>query len=64
MVLTGGGRPTDSLERGVAATTRLAVDPALEGVTGVFTTASTRLRRTAGLRTLRSKNDCGSSVNN
>jgi NAD(P)-dependent dehydrogenase (short-subunit alcohol dehydrogenase family) len=36
MVLTGGGRPLDSLERGVAATTRLAVDPELEGVTGVF----------------------------
>jgi NAD(P)-dependent dehydrogenase (short-subunit alcohol dehydrogenase family) len=36
MVLTGRGRPIDSLERGVAATTRLAVDPALEGVTGVF----------------------------
>jgi NAD(P)-dependent dehydrogenase (short-subunit alcohol dehydrogenase family) len=31
------GRPlVDSLERGVAATTRLAVDPELEGVTGVF----------------------------
>jgi NAD(P)-dependent dehydrogenase (short-subunit alcohol dehydrogenase family) len=36
MVLTGGGRPLDSLERGVAAATRLAVDPELEGVTGVF----------------------------
>ena len=36
MVLTGGGRPLDSLERGVAATTRLAVDPVLEGITGVF----------------------------
>jgi NAD(P)-dependent dehydrogenase (short-subunit alcohol dehydrogenase family) len=36
MVLTGRGSPIDSLERGVAATTRLAVDPALEGVTGVF----------------------------
>ena len=36
MVLTGGGRPLDSLERGVAVTTRLAVDPGLEGVTGVF----------------------------
>ena len=36
MVLTGGGHPLDSLERGVAATTRLAVDPGLEGVTGVF----------------------------
>ena len=36
MVLSGGGRPLDSLERGVAATTRLAVDPALEGITGVF----------------------------
>jgi NAD(P)-dependent dehydrogenase (short-subunit alcohol dehydrogenase family) len=31
------GRPlVDSLERGVAATTRLAVDPELEGVTGAF----------------------------
>jgi NAD(P)-dependent dehydrogenase (short-subunit alcohol dehydrogenase family) len=31
------GRPViDSLERGIAATTRLAVDPELEGVTGVF----------------------------
>jgi NAD(P)-dependent dehydrogenase (short-subunit alcohol dehydrogenase family) len=36
MVLSGGGRPLDSLQRGVAATTRLAVDPGLEGVTGVF----------------------------
>ena len=36
MVLTGGGHPLDSLERGIAATTRLAVDPELEGVTGVF----------------------------
>lgn len=36
MVLAGGGRPLDSLQRGVAATTRLAVDPELEGVTGVF----------------------------
>ncbi len=36
MVLTEGGRPLDSLERGVAATTRLAVDPELEGATGVF----------------------------
>jgi NAD(P)-dependent dehydrogenase (short-subunit alcohol dehydrogenase family) len=36
MVLAGGGRPFDSLERGVAATTRLAIDPGLEGVTGVF----------------------------
>lgn len=35
--------PLDSLERGIAATTRLAVDPELEGVTGVFSTASTRL---------------------
>ena len=36
MVLTAGGQAVDSLERGVAATTRLAVDPELEGVTGVF----------------------------
>ena len=36
MVITGGGRPVDSLQRGVAATTRLAVNPELEGVTGVF----------------------------
>jgi NAD(P)-dependent dehydrogenase (short-subunit alcohol dehydrogenase family) len=36
MVLSGGGHPIDSLERGVAATTRLAVDPELDGVTGVF----------------------------
>jgi NAD(P)-dependent dehydrogenase (short-subunit alcohol dehydrogenase family) len=36
MLLTGGGHPIDSLERGVAATVRLAVDPELEGVTGVF----------------------------
>ena len=36
MVLARGGHPVDSLERGVAATTRLAVDPELEGVTGVF----------------------------
>jgi NAD(P)-dependent dehydrogenase (short-subunit alcohol dehydrogenase family) len=58
------GRPlVDSLERGVAATTRLAVDPELEGVTGVYTTVRTRLRRTLGLRTPRSKSDCGSSAN-
>jgi len=31
-----GGHPIDSLERGVAATTRLAADPELEGITGVF----------------------------
>ena len=36
MVRTGGGGPVDSLQRGVAATTRLAVAPDLEGVTGVF----------------------------
>ena len=36
MVLTEGGRPVDSLRRGVAATARLAVDPDLEGVTGIF----------------------------
>ncbi len=36
MVLAGGGHPLDSLQRGIAATTRLAVDPELEGVTGVF----------------------------
>ena len=32
----GVGNPIDSLERGIAATTRLAIDPELEGVTGVF----------------------------
>lgn len=36
MVFTAGGRPLDSLQRGVAATTRLAVDPELDRVTGVF----------------------------
>jgi hypothetical protein len=36
MVLAGGGHPLDSLERGIAATTRLAVNPELEGVTGIF----------------------------
>jgi NAD(P)-dependent dehydrogenase (short-subunit alcohol dehydrogenase family) len=36
MVLAAGGRPLDSLERGVAATTRLAIGPELAGVTGVF----------------------------
>ncbi|MFD4878935.1 SDR family NAD(P)-dependent oxidoreductase [Streptomyces sp. NPDC058420] len=36
MVVEGGAMPLDSLERGVAATTRLAADPELEGVTGVF----------------------------
>lgn len=36
MVLAAGTRPVDSLQRGVAATTRLAVDPELDGVTGVF----------------------------
>ena len=36
MVRMGGGRPVDSLDRGVAATTRLAVDPDLDGVTNVF----------------------------
>jgi NAD(P)-dependent dehydrogenase (short-subunit alcohol dehydrogenase family) len=36
LVRAGGWPTVDSLERGVTATTRLAVDPALEGVTGVF----------------------------
>jgi hypothetical protein len=36
MVLAGGGRPLDSFQRGVVATTRLAVDPEIEGATGVF----------------------------
>lgn len=36
MVTQAGGHPVDSLQRGVAATTRLALDPALAGVTGVF----------------------------
>src|SRR3954467_15998678 len=36
MVLEEVGTPVDSLEDGVAATVRLAVDPALEGVTGRF----------------------------
>ena len=36
MVLEEIGRTVDSLEAGVAATTRLAVDPELEGVTGRF----------------------------
>ena len=36
MVTRAGGHAVDSLERGVAATTRLSIDPALDGVTGVF----------------------------
>ena len=36
MVLEEVGRSVDTLEAGVAATTRLAVDPELEGVTGRF----------------------------
>jgi len=36
IVYTAGRPLVDSLERGVAATTRLAVDPELEGVTGAF----------------------------
>ncbi len=36
MVRTGGGHPVDSLQRGVAATTRLAVDPDVQGVTRAF----------------------------
>jgi NAD(P)-dependent dehydrogenase (short-subunit alcohol dehydrogenase family) len=36
MVVAGGIAPVDSLERGVDATTRLAVAPELEGVTGTF----------------------------
>jgi NAD(P)-dependent dehydrogenase (short-subunit alcohol dehydrogenase family) len=36
MVLQERGRSLDSLERGVEATTRLAIDPELEGVSGAF----------------------------
>ena len=36
MVLEERGQSVDSLEDGVAATVRLAVDPELEGVTGRF----------------------------
>jgi NAD(P)-dependent dehydrogenase (short-subunit alcohol dehydrogenase family) len=36
MVRAGGWETVDSLERGVAATTNLAVNPELAGVTGVF----------------------------
>ena len=36
MVLAAGGHPLDSLQRGVAATMRLALDPELEAVTGVL----------------------------
>jgi NAD(P)-dependent dehydrogenase (short-subunit alcohol dehydrogenase family) len=36
MVLEAGVRPVDSLESGVDATLRLAVDPELEGVTGRY----------------------------
>ena len=36
MVLEERGSAVDTLEAGVAATSRLAVDPALDGVTGTF----------------------------
>jgi NAD(P)-dependent dehydrogenase (short-subunit alcohol dehydrogenase family) len=36
MVLAAGVRPATALEDGVAATTRLVVDPELDGVTGRF----------------------------
>ena len=36
MVLEERGQSVDSLEDGVAATVRLAIDPELEGVTGRF----------------------------
>jgi len=36
MVLAAGSRPVSSLEDGVAATLRLAADPALDGVTGRY----------------------------
>jgi hypothetical protein len=36
MVLEEIGSPVDTLEDGVAATVRLAVDPHLDGVTGRF----------------------------
>jgi NAD(P)-dependent dehydrogenase (short-subunit alcohol dehydrogenase family) len=36
LVRAGGWETVDTLERGVAATTRLATGPELEGVTGVF----------------------------
>jgi NAD(P)-dependent dehydrogenase (short-subunit alcohol dehydrogenase family) len=36
MVLAAGTTPVDSLESGVRATTRLVVDPKLDGVTGRY----------------------------
>ena len=62
MVLEERGSAVDTLEAGVEATVRLAVDPALEGVTGRFYDRQRRRPPTRRRATPRPAGACGSSA--